>query len=43
MIAYWIVAGFFTAIGFYYGNKLVESIDKPEVKIEQKIEDKGQK
>ena len=39
MIAYWIVAGFFTAFGWHYGEKfIVTYIDKPA--IEQKAESK---
>jgi hypothetical protein len=40
MIAYWIVAGFFTAFGWHYGEKfIVTYIDKPETTIERKIDE----
>ena len=42
MIAYWVVAGFFTAFGWHYGEKfIVTYIDKPETKIEQKKDSNG--
>ena len=40
MIAYWIVAGFFTAFGWHYGEKFVVTyMDKPETKIEKKVDE----
>jgi hypothetical protein len=41
MIAYWIVAGFFTAIGWHYGDNFVSTyLDKPDTTIEQKADTK---
>jgi hypothetical protein len=40
MIAYWIVAGFFTAFGWHYGEKfIVTYIDKPPA-VEQRTKEK---
>jgi hypothetical protein len=41
MIAYWVVAGFFTAFGWHYGEKfIVTYIDTPPA-IEKKVDQNG--